>query len=966
MRNLSGEALHTYYKDYIAREGANESIKQLMKAHMEVAKARGQFEQFFGKGGIAGTSGDDARFAMKKFEHEGESGSTYGYAMGNLHEFIAQAFKNPTFQRILNNIKMEGSKKSIWQTIKDAVGKMLGIPVKDQSILAHVLEHGVDLTNTTRGRAYIENDPMHRVYPAPKDKGSHGAEPNKESHLDDTTQEKQGFLRGFGAAFDRVKEVSNTLSDAFHKWDATRGKILAIGTTAGHDLSKYKQSDLNRVMELHREAFRGEKQTLSAKLTPAQQEISDIMSKYYLKMADERDSAGMRIHGRMGSKNKFYVPDMLNDKTLKVLTERASSDEAQHLKNIWAEHIVNESGGEVPIEVARKDIADYVDAIGGRENNYRSIEFGALRRAQGYGLPEGMRETDPLRTLSKYSSRAANDLAMFRELETKDNIASKLKLINPKTGKIPPSPDGSDALSAALQVKDAMKLVTGSYRGQMSTSTPKIAAVVRTMNNALLGTATGLRDTASIPQNMLPYVHRLSDFAVIAKGAMNFRNEARAALESGAVQPNLDKMTFDSVQESADTFSRVANMVATGLRKFQGREWLENTNREITFSIGKELAKHNIEGAIAGNKKSIDFLKKFGLLVEGDVTTLKGADREAALNQMAKNFVDRNQGTYGGRGIPIWMVESQFAPFYALQKWSMEKSNVIYKDVYKPFMDGSNRLPMLTYALGTLVTGAGIQQLNELLSNRKGQDPTVKETMEHPDPKSIAAELATIMQLGSYAGIIGDAAKVTSDIGLRGKAPRNIVSFPTATAAIDLEKRVGDVMTAIREGEDPWAVLKQFSVDMATHNVQLARLVANHTINETDVERSDKMRDMRAFNELEGKPASAIPTSNQYAGLASRDFKHETDPAKAGADMKDLLHRAIMDSQGNPAELQRQLRGLKSNSYNTMPNMKNNPVEFMKYMNFIKSTQGDEAAQELLQDYIKQNAVNSAKSSMVP
>jgi hypothetical protein len=777
-------------------------------------------------------------------------------------------------------------------------------------------------------------------------------------HQEDN-QHRRGFLKPLEASFDKVERVEPKVAEALRRWEKRRDELLGSRNTALVDLGKFDRDDVSDVMAKHREAYRtGSEPSLSVE----EQKISDILSGYFTHIADLRREAGMKINEREAGKNKYYIPDQLNDATLDLFTNRPNSVEAKAAKREWAQHVADESKGAVKFEKALEDINDYVTAINAGDNNYLSVKFGAIREAAGFGLPESLRETDPVRTIHKYGRRAANDLAMFMELESKPDIAGPLRLIDPTTGER--SKIGDD-ISATPEARGAMQWVTGNY-GHKGGVAAKINAFTRLVHNSILGPATGLRDTATIPLNAIPYLNSFADLGTFFKGISKFREHSRDALKTGARQPSVDKLVFDEVLQSPDRFTSILGKAADVMRKGQGREAIENFNRDVTFAIGKELAIANVVGAKNGNKKAELFLKKFSTLVDGDVIQMEGQQLEKAINQMAKNFTDRNQGTYGGSGLPVGMVDSSLAPFLSLQKWSVEKSNVIWKDVIQPFMDGSNRLPLLTYSLGTFMTGAAIQELNKLLTGRKSGDPEIKESLDKGDAKAIVSQLATLMQLGSFAGIVGDLTKAAADVTLHGKTPRNIVSFPAATAVLDMQEKVTDMLEALRQGENPWEVVKQFSMDMMTHNIQLARMVSNRTVKDEEIERSDKFRDRRVFNQLEGKRASDIPNSNRYLGMEQREFKQTGDVVRAVQLLPGLVQKAIVDSEGNPAALARTLQGLKVNNYGTMPDMEKDPSGYMKYRDYLRRTQGEGEASGRETDYLRQRLLNKVKGSVVP
>jgi len=772
---------------------------------------------------------------------------------------------------------------------------------------------------------------------------------------------KKSFFRFMESTFDKVERISVPHAQAARNYEARKDQYTGLGNVALDKLSGFDRDAVNRVIAEHRRAYRDGVEPV---LTGAEDAIiSQTLKDYYGTIADIRRNLGIRIGGREAGKNEYYVPDMLNAETLDMFINKPTAPETMFRKNEWAQYVVDQSDGKVTLAKAKEDINEYVRALNGGDNNYLSLEFGAIRRAAGYGLPESMRDPDAINALARYNRRAAADLAFFQEIQSKPEIAGPLLVKNQHGGIIPGYKDSQLPQSPLIQ--NMMQWITGNVSGKTHKQ-PKLSSIVRLINNALLGPATGVRDLASVPVNSLPYIDRFSDLGAAWRGLMDVRKNSNDALRFAARQPSIDRVQFDEVLNAPDRFSTIVGKVADALRKYQGREYLENLSRDITFSMGKELGRNNVLAAKAGDAKAKNWLSKFSDLVEGDVTQLQGEELEAALNQIGKNFTDRNQGTYGGRGLPLGVVDSQFAPFLSLQKWSIEKSNVIYKDVYKPFITGENRLPLLTYTLGSLMTGAAIQQLNTLMSGRKGNDPDVKEALAKGDAASITHELATLMQLGSHAGIMSDGLKTLADMGIRGKTPRNVVSFPTATAAVRTAESVSDMLEALRQGEDPWEVLKAFTIDTAVNNVQSARILANHTWKEEDLERSDKFRDRRIFNELEGKPTKDFTPTNPYLNMDEKKFKRTADMGKAAELAPGIVKKAIEKAEGNPLEAKKNLRSLKGNSYQTVPNPQQDPVEFARYYKFLIDTQGQEEADRRIEDYVRQSALNKMKSRLIP
>ncbi len=780
----------------------------------------------------------------------------------------------------------------------------------------------------------------------------------------DIDTSRKGFFKGAESSFDRVERVSVPLSQALKNWQSRRDQHLGPRNVALKELSKYPLDEIKAVVAKHDDFSSGRVSTPPA-FSGADKKISDLYGGYMDYLLGVRSSSGLP------AKETFYtVPHSLNDSSLDLLINKAQTPQALAIANTMARNIVTESavrGLPVGLPEAKRMVSDYVNVLNGKANNYTQINFGNARKVADYGIPSSLREQNPLRALDKYGRRTATDLAMFQELESKPEIAGMLNIPNPVTGKVPATPAGSDytPIQRAQEVKDAMRWVMNSFAGSAQ-SHPRINSFIHLINNALLGTATGVRDTASILNNAIPYVHDVAGAKAVVTSLGNLQSSYREALRTAALQPNLDKVQFNELVDSPDAITNIIRQGARLLRKWQGREAIENFNRAATFGIGRELASIYTGAARAGDTKAQAFLDKFGRLIEGDIKTKHGADLEDALSQMAKNFVDRNQGTYGGSGLPTGTMEGQFAPFLALQKWSVEKSNVIYQDVVKPFLSGENRLPMLTYTLGSVLTGAAIQELNKLLTNRKSQDPTWEETLTSRDPKQYASELTTLMQLGSYAGIVSDVAKFATDVGFRGKTPRNIVSFPAATASADFADKTADFAEAIKQGEDPWNTFKLYATDLLTHNVQAVRVLNNYTMGKDNAERSDKFRDLRVFKELEGEPVGDIGKSNRYLNQEARKFKQTGDITEAANEVPKLMQQFVEKVKENPEKAMSFLRGLKSNNYQTIPSPEKVPLEFVKFYQFLKDTQGETEAKARIADYVKQNTLNKAKSSMIP
>jgi hypothetical protein len=768
-----------------------------------------------------------------------------------------------------------------------------------------------------------------------------------QSPTDIDTSSRGFFGRFLEPSFDAVSRVSKPVSEALHNWATRRDSYLGSRNIALNELSAFSPEDIADTFKYHRAMFRGE----NVGGLKVNEDISRILKEYFTDIREKQIEAGLTIHGREAGKNEWYVPDMLSDKAIYLFTRKAGSAEAAQAKQEWIDYL--QSKGE---KNAEEIVSEYISALGAKRDNYLSVNFGALRKAIGMGLPEHLREKNAISSISKYGRRAASDLALFQELESRPEIASLLKLKDPRTGEIPASTETSKDISQAEEVRKAMKWVMNSFE---ASTNPQITSVVRTVNNALLGAATGVRDIVSVPVNALPYITKFSDLSVFWRGMQNLREHSANSLKYAARQKNLDELHWQELLDSPDRWSATFNKLSDALRKYQGRELLEQASRIYTFGIGKELAANNLARAATGDAQATKWLEKFGRIADKE-------DGNYDINQIAKNFVDRVQGTYDGRGLPTTVMEGGLAPFAALQKWGIEKSNVIYQDVVKPAVEGKNYVPFLSYTLGTILTGASIQELNKLLTGRKPQEADIKETMAKLTPENAVAELTTLMQLGSFAGIVSDLVKAASDVGIRGKTPRNLVSFPTATLAADTAEKLGDVSEALAQGENGFEVLKAFALDVLGSHIQNVRIVSNYTWRKDDVNRSEKFRDLRVFKQLEGKRGTEVPTGvNKYLNANERKFKQTGDISEAVELTGKLAKRIFEKANKNPEEAIKYIENLKGNSYQTMPSPEKLPLEFMRYWDYLKETIGEDKASERVIDYIRQRELNKVKGRLL-
>jgi hypothetical protein len=766
---------------------------------------------------------------------------------------------------------------------------------------------------------------------------------------------------------DKVKKVDQQLGEAFENFFARKsyyeGKyantIQKVVTTAPKEV----QERVGRYM-MAIDAGKPAPYTLNA----AEKSLHGEVQQYLKGVREDQNRIGVLVSGiREGNFNKDYLPNIIDRDVINTLINKGNTPEAAALRATWNSHIVKESKGKLSLKEAAKITNDYIRAIG-NEKLSGQLEFGAIRKAEGYGLPEALQEKDLATRLTRYGRRVAKDFSYFEELQNKPEVAAKLGLKDQKGKQI--LVEGIESSKYAHEdVKKAIKMVgdTGdNYH-------PVTNTFNRVVTNALLGPLSGLRDVVSIPTHTIPYLNKLEDFGALVKAIPKIGEAWKKSLAAGARRENLDSLLYGESGNSGNYAVDALNKLAHGLRVLQGREFLEQGARAYTYAIGEELTKANIVRAKGGDKESLAWLKKFGNIVDTtDFSSPAGLSNLTAedISKLSKGFVDRVQGGYDGRNLPLGIMEGPAAPFFALSRWSVEKANVIRKDVLEPLARG-NVKPFLMYSLGSLVTGAVIEKLAEEVNGRRAADPTFNEAFKNSqattDDKVGYAIKA--MQLGSYAGILSDVVKAGWDVK-EGKVPRGF-SYPAADfIANTLGRNLSDMMQAIKEGEDPSKTIALFVEQVAKNSIQGVRIVNNQFINPEDTARSEKFRDKAVFETMtDQKQPTSFGTSarsNPYTDVDYKEFKRADTVEETIPALKKAIATALTKANGDPLKLENELSNLRRNSFPTMPNPKTMPKHFLRFVLFLRETQGEEEASARVEEYLRMQRLNRAKSAAIP
>ena len=798
----------------------------------------------------------------------------------------------------------------------------------------------------------------------------------EESDLPDTSKEVKDpnyqpasrLSRFFSSATKSVRnlggETAHHVSDKAEAYFAEKSLNEGLySNIVKSEITSYPKEVRERVDQYGREMMESNGKEPPFDLTSEEQSLYDSMRSYLLDIKDANTAREIKA-------NPHYWPAILDVKVASMWSKAPNGPEGRFYQNEWLRHArkqVELGRAKYTEDELHEILDDYISAVasGGRES---SLTFGALRKAAGLGLPVSMQDNNLLSRFGRYGNRVAKDLAFNKHIESDPAMRYLLRIKNPKTDaidrEIPQLPNGNDIDPSLRGVEAIQNVEKFMYEEFQNNKYPKIQAAARVISSALMGTGTGVRDLVTSPISISAVVGPRNS-GLLTEGLKNWHQNMEESYKYGARKLRMNELEFGSAA-SPDTLTRWFNEVADGFRKYSGRETLEQTSRIYMWGVAKASAVAEIGRAKQGNETSIAWLKKYGNTVDNLDTIIRDTPLdeipEDVINRISKNVVDRAAGTYDARGLPTIVMDGPLAPFFSLSRWSIEKANTIVEDVLAPARQG-NYTPLLTYTLGSFLTGAAIQQLNQLMtSGKRGAEPTLGEAVA-ADEQQVRA-VVNLMQLGSFGGIIGEMMKTATE-AYSGNPVRGL-SFPLADFVSDnLGQNLTDYFSAIQAGEDKTEASLGLVERMMTQSIQTLRLASYWTWNKDEIERKNSYRDYRLWQEMTGRrdPQGEISRPNELIGGAAKDFKRAKTLDEAGTLLPKAIDSILTKAGKNPLEVIKGFENLKRNSYQTFPT---EPVEAVAYYEYLKKSQGEKAASEALVDFLRQREVNKVKSSMVP
>lgn len=762
------------------------------------------------------------------------------------------------------------------------------------------------------------------------------------------------------------KTVANAFTNFYEDYNNLRGKYvdypikyifkpqLDIGIKSGFE--SYLKQDSPAAQHVRDYLWDIEDKGRSdIKLTANEQIAANSIKEH---LTSIRDAQNARPGLRKGGYNPNYIPFIPDREVLDFVVNKPNTAEAKQLVQDFIKYQISKGATK---EEALNRLQDFRAGYAKEQPNLAK-QFGPIDKAAGIGIPRGWRETNLIDTLARYGNRVARRFSYHDNMEATPEFESALT--NPETG---------------VAGNESVKTVMRDIAGIRPTAELVRTAALGLLKAGIFGPLTGVRNFA---QNFTIGLEH-SGSPALAVRAFNFswnniKQNIAESFKAGVNRQNIGSLEFGDQTAigslagllKIDTLRRARDI----LSDIQLRNPLEQVTRAITFGQGKFLAMHylaekNQLGRLS--KDGVQFFKNFA----GDIDVAgKKEFTPDDLNKIASRLVENIQGTYDYRGLPAIAVEGTLSPFLALSRWSIERSNNFMRYVVTPALHG-NIKPFLLSTLGMMIGGEAVNAITQFATKKKERTASVGELAEAEKGSAnivpdVFYKMAALSSVSGYAGILGDFAKLIGD-EFYGKIKPQSYNNALVEAVSNTGETFADLVEALREGDANLNTVVELVSKIASDNLQTYRVLLAHFGPETkeNTERINKLRDLRVFNTLYGNKITDLRSTergNVLTDVEEKKFKKTQDLGEAISLLPGLIQNAFEKSKGNPDRLKAELQKLKTNQYPMLPSPDTIPLTFIRYLNFLKSTQGEEEATRRLTDYLMRNEINKEKAELVP
>jgi len=285
----------------------------------------------------------------------------------------------------------------------------------------------------------------------------------------------------------------------YSKKDFFGGKLFDKMVQPLKDLELTEDQNIRLRKYLHEMRHSGKS---AVRLDDKQRKAADFIKKVMPEVADIATEEGVLIEGsRHIKKTPNYFQDMMAPEFVAAI---AKGDKAE--KFVKSEYIKHLEANGLSKKEATEAYTEYKAGLGAHGvDSTTANKFGALSKAEGYGLPLSLVDKDVTRSMARYARRAANHIAYASEIQNNPKVAAVLNVKN-QAGDYYDVPEGL----TQIHDKDDVKQMMRGIHGETDTiAHPNLAATARAVSASIMGTGTAVRNLAVVPTAMSPYLRNV-------------------------------------------------------------------------------------------------------------------------------------------------------------------------------------------------------------------------------------------------------------------------------------------------------------------------------------------------------------------------------------------------------------------------------------------------------------------------
>ena len=750
--------------------------------------------------------------------------------------------------------------------------------------------------------------------------------------------------------------VANTVADTLERTFATaRNYFGKYGNPLIRAFEKLKPEARERLYSHLVDEVRSGK--LATPTTPEEQAAYKEVRQTLAQMAQDQITAGQLLRtGKQRGVDPTYFPQVIDSQIRRILGEGQGTQDFTQVKQDFIDHQLAQGKSQKDADAA---FERFMGSMAKDATASERFSFRAVSTPEGVGLPDSWIERDPITAMRKYAKSFTRDRAFYDTIRKNPEVMAALgSKVYENNTPIPTQYANTPNLSRNEQVGRILDAYVGADQKKQE---PIINAVARAVNTLLLGgPVTKLTDLASVPFNALKYVAP-GQYDDITRGIANWRNGYDHAFKTGFNRRG-GLVVAQDILGIGEVAANKLDKFSEFWTKATGSEFLELQARGLSQSIGEFIAASHKRLATAGNAESVKFLDKLG----SDWRTQTPEELGTRVAQLL-------QGKYDITNLPEFVRNSPIAPFLTMMRWSVEQANNFVKFVVEPAKRG-NFHPLAMSLVGGVGGGLVIGAMRQEISGKKSYEPTLEEIQSAQGQPGFADaltyKLMAAAQVTGTLGLYGEILRQSYE-AMTGRMPQGF-QYPALSVIGDFVTRTSSAATALSQGEAVEKVVPALVTDLLKSHVQAARIIRNQLgragIGDaaTELRESNQKRDLAVYQRIAGEPLPQSPRlAPGYDRISEREFDRASLP-EAAKMVPGLIARSFRQSGNDPEKLQSSLRKLRSADVTGMPSPDEYPQKFVAYYNWVKQTQGEEAARKLMTEYMSKRAEHKLKSQMIP